>query len=111
MKRNNKELVLAAIGLKLEIWCGSAGRIGKSISAKFRIYTKCFAFSELTLQMLVYPFQFLCDKDPFLKYSSRSVGDQLSTRFCKSIVNPNLRAYKSPALDQLQVRPMEQPTS
>ena len=29
---------------------------------------KCFALSELTLQTLVYPFQFLRDKDHFLKY-------------------------------------------
>ena len=29
---------------------------------------KYFAFSELTLQTLIYPFQFLRDKDPFLKY-------------------------------------------
>ena len=30
---------------------------------------KSFTFSELTLQTLIYPVQFLCDKDPFLKYS------------------------------------------
>ena len=27
---------------------------------------KCFDFSELTLQALTYPFQFLREKDPFL---------------------------------------------
>ena len=45
VRRNNKELVFKRHartllrGLKLEIWHGSAGRIGKSISAIIRIYT------------------------------------------------------------------------
>ena len=32
--------------LKLEIWHGSAGRIGKSISAKIRIYTNASRFQS-----------------------------------------------------------------
>ena len=51
----------------LEIWCGSSRRIGKSISAKKKekdLHT-FFAFSVLTLQMLIS--QFLHDKDPFLR--------------------------------------------
>ena len=45
MKRNNKELSLSGmlghfyIVLNLEIWRRSAGRTGKSISGKIRIYT------------------------------------------------------------------------
>ena len=31
-------------------------------------FHKCFAFPEMTLQMLLSPFQFLRDKDPFLRW-------------------------------------------
>ena len=51
--------------LKFEISRGSAERIDKSISAKKKDLYKCVAFSELTLQTLAYPFQFLYDKDFF----------------------------------------------
>ena len=43
------------------------GLVSPFQQAKISIYVhKCFAFSELTLQMLI-PFQFLRDKDPFLR--------------------------------------------
>ena len=51
---------LALLGFLLTYW---AGRTGKSISAKL-VY-KFFAFSVLTLQMFIYPFPFLRDKEPF----------------------------------------------
>ena len=55
MKRNHKELVL------------EVQDVDKSISAKIRIYTNA-TFSVLTLQTFISLFQFLRDKDPFLRY-------------------------------------------
>ena len=34
------------VALKFAIWCGIAGRIGKSISAKIRIYTNASRFQR-----------------------------------------------------------------
>ena len=48
--------------LKLEIWSGSAGKIGKSISAKIH---KFFVFSELTLQTLIHCFNFCATRTLF----------------------------------------------
>ena len=45
-------MLFALLGHFYIVLSGSAGRIGKSISAKIRIYTKCFAFLELILQTL-----------------------------------------------------------
>ena len=39
---------------------------------------KCFEFSALTFQTLLYPFQFLHDKDPFLRDGHAHVYKNIS---------------------------------
>ena len=70
--RNNKELIFKrsgtskyVVGVKLEIWSGNPGRIGKSISAKIRIYINASRFQSGPFKRLYIRFSFCATRIGF----------------------------------------------